>query len=80
MPIFVLRHQHADGECAVAVAAWRGHPSALRGTRAWRSCAHAGHDVVFVAEAADGDAALSQLPAWLAARTSVLAVDEIRVP
>jgi hypothetical protein len=80
MPTFILSHQHRPDECRIAIAAWKGYRSPLRGSRPLGSCASGGHRVWWTVEAADAESALSQLPSYVALRTVAEAVREILIP
>jgi len=80
MAKFVLTHRHEPGECRIAYAAWSGHDSPLRGRPAISSCACGEHHIFWVVEAVEEQAALRQLPEWLAARTAVSEVNEVTIP
>lgn len=80
MPSFVLTHTHESGECAIAVAAWKGFASPLRHGRPLGSCANGGHRLWWVVEAADQDAALALLPPYVAQRTVPEEVREVPLP
>jgi hypothetical protein len=80
VPRFTLSHAHRPEECAIAIAAWKGFPSPLRHSRPLGSCASGGHRVWWTVEARDGEAALAQLPPYVATRTSVDEVREVPIP
>jgi hypothetical protein len=80
MAMYVLHHRHERGDCGVAVAAWRGFRSALRGGSVLSSCHEDGHELWFIVEAADQRAALALLPPWIGARTRPTRVDERAIP
>jgi hypothetical protein len=80
MPTFLLHHHHEPGDCRVAYAAWKGVTSPLRGTLATSSCASGSHAIWWLLEASDEGRALAQLPAYVAERTAVVRVDEVRIP
>jgi hypothetical protein len=80
MALYVLHHRHEPAECAATFAAWNGFDSPLREGSAWCSCPTGGHRLWFLVEAADGDAALGQLPRYLAERTEAIRVAEARIP
>jgi hypothetical protein len=85
MPRFMLAHNHDPGECRVAFAAWRGFDSPLRHVATSGSCATsteaAGtHRIWWAVDAPDEDAALAQLPPWVAERTAVDRVSEVEIP
>jgi hypothetical protein len=85
MAVFMLSHSHRPDECRVAFAAWRGFDSPLRHDHALGSCAAPGgavgvHRIWWTVEARDRDAALAQLPEYVAARTEVSAVGDLHTP
>jgi hypothetical protein len=80
MPKFVLAHSHEARSCETAYAAWSGFESPLRQKSAVSSCAIGGHRIFWVVDARDSGSALAQLPEWLAARTIVSEVSEVRIP
>jgi hypothetical protein len=77
---FVLTHTHKAAECATSIASWKGFDSPLRQGRPLGSCAHGGHRVWWVVQAATEEAALSQLPYFVAQRTVAEAVREVPLP
>jgi hypothetical protein len=80
VPTFILSHQHRAEECRIAIAAWKGHDSPLRGGRPLGSCASGGHRVWWTLEAPDPESALAQLPGYVALRTVAEEVREIPIP
>jgi len=80
MPTFILSHEHGRDECAIAIASWKAYPSPLRRGRPWGSCAAGGHRLWWIVEAADRDAALAQLPPYVAERTVAEEVREVPIP
>ena len=78
--MYLLQHQHEPTDCAAAFAAWKGFDSPVRGTKAWCSCQNGGHRLWFVVEAPHDDAALSQLPDFLARRTIASPIAEVPIP
>lgn len=80
MSQFLLHHRHRPEECAAAAAAWRGFASPLRGAPAFSTCLFGGHEVWWWAEAASDEAALAQLPDYVAARSDCQRVREIATP
>lgn len=80
MPTFLLSHSHQPDECGIAIAAWKGFRSPLRGSRPLGSCATGGHRVWWTVEAADGTGALAQLPAYVRERTDVDEVRDVPIP
>jgi hypothetical protein len=77
---FVLSHRHRPEECAIAIAAWRGFDSPLRGGRPLGSCVAGGHRIWWIVEARDSDAALAQLPPYVGERTIAEEVREVPLP
>jgi hypothetical protein len=80
MPLFMLSHSHTPDECGRAFAAWRGFDSPLRHTLTLASCVEGRHRTWWQVEAADAEAALAQLPPFVAARTDAEPAREVRVP
>lgn len=80
MPTYVLHHRHSPEECRVAFAAWKGFESPLRGRLTLASCQQGGHELWWTVEADDEEAALAQLPPYVAGRTQAIEVSEVAVP
>jgi hypothetical protein len=80
MPRYMLHHKHRPDECAVAIAAWKGFSSPLRGGRPLGSCASGGHRLWWTVEAPDHASARAQLPPYVAERTAVERVAEVPIP
>ncbi len=80
MPSFVLHHQHAPAECAVAFAAWQGFHSPLRRRPAASTCLEGGHAVWWRVDAPDRRSALALLPPYVAHRTDAIAVRDVHIP
>ena len=80
MRTFVLAHRHAPQECRIAIAAWRAFESPLRGGRPLGSCITGGHQVWWIVRASDMEAALAQLPPYVAERTVAEEVREVPLP
>ena len=80
MPLYLLRHTHAAGECAAAFAAWRGFESPLRHHDAPSTCLVGDHELWWRVEAGDRHAALAFLPPFVAVRTEAVVVREVRIP
>lgn len=80
VPLFMLSHSHAPDECETAFAAWRGFDSPLRHTLTLTSCVEGRHHAWWRVDAANAEAALAQLPPFVAERTVVEAAREVRVP
>lgn len=75
-----MSHRHDPEECRTAYAAWSGYDSPLRRKPAIASCPSGGHSIFWVIDAPDRQAALAQLPEWLASRTAVSEVTEVPIP
>ncbi len=80
MAKFVLTHRHGPRECRTAYAAWSGFDSPLRNRPTLASCAGGGHRIYWVVSAPDEQAALAQLPEWLAERSEIAEVQDVRIP
>jgi hypothetical protein len=80
MPRFLLHHRHEPHECRVAVAAWSGFASPLRGRRAIATCHFRDHQIWWLVSAGSEREALEQLPWYLAVRSSVTRVRVVAIP
>ena len=80
MRTFVLTHRHRPEECRIAIAAWRAFDSPLSGGRPLGSCISGGHGVWWTVRADSSEAALAQLPPYVAHRTSAEEVREVPLP
>ena len=80
VPRFMLCHTHTADECRHAFAAWRGVDSPLRHRPTVSSCAEGGHRLWWTVDATDADAALAQLPGYVAERTEAVEVEEVPIP
>ena len=76
---YVLAHVHDPDHCQVAYAAWRGFDSPLRGQRTIASCGSGDHRMFWTVQADNAEAALAQLPPYLAQRTHVSKVSEVPI-
>jgi hypothetical protein len=77
---FVLHHHHRPDECGTAFAAFKGHRSPLRRASTVASCLAGDHTVWWIVDADSAEAALQQLPYFVAERTTVTEVREVRIP
>jgi hypothetical protein len=77
---FVLIHAHEAADCATSIASWKGFDSPLRHGRPLGSCAHGGHRVWWIVQAASEEAALALLPYFVARRTVAEEVREVPLP
>jgi hypothetical protein len=80
MPRFVLHHRHEAGECAPSYAAWKGFASPLRHRATASSCVDGGHEIWWVVLADEPGSALSLLPDYVARRTDVIPIREVKIP
>jgi hypothetical protein len=80
MARYLLQHQHEPHECGVVFAAFKGHESPLRHQAALASCAHGGHAIWWVVEAAGESDALALLPYFVAERVTATRVSEVEIP
>jgi hypothetical protein len=77
---YLITHQHDPGLCRVAFAAWNGFESPLRHHSTLSSCGEGGHSIWWQVEAENTEEALALLPAWIAERSRVTPVSEVRIP
>jgi hypothetical protein len=80
MPCFLLHHRHEPRECGAAFAAWRGFSSELRHRAAASTCLVGGHAIWWRVQATDARAALALLPPYVADRTTITEIREVRIP
>jgi hypothetical protein len=76
----LLQHRHNADECGRCFAAWKDVTGPLRHSTVLATCRRGGHQLWWCVEAADPDAALALLPAYVADRTEAVPVDQLRVP
>ena len=80
MTRYLIHHRHAEHECGVAFASFRGHESSLRHGAALASCASGGHGIWWIVDAATEADALALLPFFVAERATATAVSEVAIP
>ena len=80
MSSFLLQHRHEPRECGAAFASWRGFSSELRHRLTASTCPLGGHAIWWRVEAADAVTALALLPQYVAHRTTVTEIREVRIP
>jgi hypothetical protein len=80
MPAFLLHHSHDAADCGIAFAAWRGFDSPLRRGQAVGTCSLGGHELWWLVDAPTTDSARAQLPPWLAERTRVVRIGDVKIP
>jgi hypothetical protein len=64
----------------VVFASFKGHESPLRHQATLASCRSGGHAIWWTVEAASEEEALRLLPFYVAGRTTVSRVSEVRIP
>jgi hypothetical protein len=80
MARYLLHHRHQPRECGIVFASFKGHESPLRHQAALASCPCGGHEIWWTVQAeAEADAA-GLLPFYVAERTTVTRVSEVRIP
>jgi hypothetical protein len=80
MPRFVLDHAHSARECGVVFASFKAFDSPLRHGLTLGSCDFGTHRIWWDVEAATAEDALAQLPDYVARRTLVVQVRDLRMP
>jgi hypothetical protein len=77
---YLLHHRHEPPECGTVYASFKGHESPLRHLPTLASCYTGGHSIWWTVEAASEEDALGLLPFFVAERTHVTRVSEVRIP
>jgi hypothetical protein len=80
MDKYILQHRHDPMECGVVFASFKGHESPLRHRPTLGSCNSGGHEIWWTVEAASEQEALGLLPFYVAERTTVARVSDVRIP
>jgi len=80
MSRYVLSHRHSPDECGVVFASFKGHQSPLRHQATLASCRSGGHAIWWTVDAASEVEALQLLPFYVAERTTIARVSEVRIP
>jgi hypothetical protein len=80
MSRYLLQHRHAPDECGVVFASFRGHESPLRHQATLGSCRSGGHVIWWTVDADSEEDALCLLPRYVAQRTTISPVGEVRIP
>ena len=80
MPSYMLHHRHEPHECGVVFAAFKGYDSSLRHRTTVASCISGGHAIWWTVHATSEGKALELLPRYVAERTEVTRVGEVRIP
>jgi hypothetical protein len=80
MARYLLEHRHEPLECGAVFASFKGHPSPLRHRPTLASCRSGGHAIWWTVDAESEEDALDLLPRYVAKRTTVTRVSEVRIP
>jgi len=80
MSDYLLCHHHEPNECGVVFSAFAGFETPLRHREALTSCCSGGHSIWWTVDAACEEDALALLPFYVAERTTVVPVSEVRIP
>ena len=80
MPNYLLQHHHEPRECGAVFASFKGHESPLRRQPTLATCREGGHAIWWTVEAESEADALRLLPTFVAERTTVARVTEVRIP
>jgi hypothetical protein len=80
MPRYMLEHRHAPRECGVVFASFNAFESPLRHKEVCATCSFGTHRIWWELEADTEAEALSQLPHYVAERTTVTRVRLVQVP
>jgi hypothetical protein len=80
MSRYLLQHRHSADECGVVFASFRGHQTPLRHRATLASCRTGGHAIWWTVDAASEEDALRLLPFYVAERTTIALVNEVRIP
>jgi uncharacterized protein len=80
MSRYLLQHRHDPQECGAVFASFKGHTSPLRHQATLASCRSGDHAIWWTVDAPTGEDALTQLPAYVAKRTTVTRVSEVDIP
>jgi len=80
MSRYLLHHEHGPAECGAVFASFAGHPSPLRHRLTIGSCRFGGHAIWWDVNAVSETQALQLLPAYVAQRTTVVAIATVEIP
>jgi hypothetical protein len=80
MARYLLHHHHRAHECGIAFASFKGEDTPLRHTATFASCRSGGHDIWWLVDAGSRQAALAQLPHYVARRSTVTEIAEVQIP
>ena len=77
---YLLHHRHTPDECGVVFASFKGHESPLRHRATLTSCRSGGHEIWWTVDVESERDALALLPFFVARRTTINHVSEVRIP
>jgi hypothetical protein len=77
---YLLYHHHEPHECGAVFASFKGHRSPLRHQPTLASCRSGGHSIWWTVEAESEQDAIALLPFYVAERTTLTSVSEVRIP
>jgi hypothetical protein len=80
MSRYLLQHRHLPRECGVVFKSFKGHDSPLRHQATLASCRSGGHAIWWTVEAGSEEDALRLLPPYVAKRTTIARVNEVKIP
>ena len=80
MSPYLLHHRHTPTECGVVFTSFKGHQSPLRHHVTLASCRSGGHEIWWTVDAESEEDALRLLPFYVAERSTVTLVSEVRIP
>ena len=80
MARYLLHHCHTPDECGVVFASFKGHESPLRHQMTLESCRFGGHSIWWTVDAASEVDVVTLLPSYVAERTTIARVTEVRIP
>jgi hypothetical protein len=80
MSPYLLHHRHTPDECGVVFASFKGRQSPLRHQATLATCRSGGHEIWWAVDAESEKDALGLLPYYVAERTTITHVTEVRIP
>ena len=80
MARYLLHHRHEPDECGVVFTSLKGHYSPLRHQTTLASCRTGGHAIWWTVDADSEQDALQLLPFYVAERTTITRVNDVRIP
>jgi len=80
MTSYLLHHRHAPEDCGIVFASFKGHESPLRHRATLASCRSGGHEIWWTVDIDSEEEALRLLPFYVAERSTITRVSEVRIP